>query len=428
MVRLRHGCPAHFLLVQAHDIDSYTENTFPDVIYRGANVMRHHPSVLEQVMERLPWGHFDALVATHRTDERHRGFSTRDHLISLLAGTLCGQQGLRATVTALAPNDGLLRLLGGTAPARSTLAEATRYRSADVFIDLLNLVLRSAEKRRERTDLREVVRLIDGTYIQASSRMKSWLGTYKEKVALKLHFVHDPRADQPVFFAVTPARINDITAAKELLPIEPGVTYVFDRGYYDFRWWSCLHEANCRFVTRLKLNTPLHNVERRAIEPGTNIIADETAELPGRTAASRQNPFPYRGRLVTVRLDTGKELRLFTNDLDSPAVDIAALYRERWQIELFFRWIKQNLRITRFIGTSENAVRIQVAVAMIAYVLVRMVLNAQPRTYTAVQVLRVIQTHLWIRKAIERLLDPPTCQVKNVAAPQPQMKFEWAYT
>ena len=211
--------------------------------------------------------------------------------------------------------------------------------------------------------------------------MQRWLGLHKGHVAAKLHVVYDPAAQRPVFFDLTRARINDITAAKFLLPIEPGATYVFDLGYYDFAWWAELVAAGCTFVTRLKANTTLRDTEAREVTPGGSVLADQVGYLPERLTFTRHNPFEHKGREITIRIDNGKVLRLFTNDLTSPAEQIAALYKERWQIELFFKWIKQNLRISKFIGTSENAIRAQIAVAFIAYVLVRMLQAVQAKTY-----------------------------------------------
>ncbi len=136
------------------------------------------------------------------------------------------------------------------------------------------------------------------------------------------------------------------------------------------------------------------------------MLSDQVGLLPARLCSSRRNPFSQTGRAVTIRIDTGKVLRLFTNDLSSPAEEIAALYKERWQIELFFKWIKQNLKICRFMGSSENAIRSQIAVAFIAYLLVRMLQAAQPQTYAAALVLLIVRTHLFVRRAISELLDP----------------------
>ena len=182
-----------------------------------------------------------------------------------------------------------------------------------------------------------------------------------------------------------------------------------------------LDAAGCTFVTRLKTNTPLREVERREVTPGGMVLSDQVGLLPARLTATRRNPFSQKGRAVTIRIDTGKVLRLFTNDLTSPAEEIAALYKERWQIELFFKWIKQNLKITRLMGTSENAIRSQIAVAFIAYVLVRLTQAAQSRTYAAALVLLIVRTHLFVRRAIAELLDPKQPPIPKPVVPTNQL-------
>lgn len=367
--------------------------------------MRHQATLFEQIVDRFPWHRFDHHVRMHRADERQRGFTSRQQFLALLAAALGGHPGLRPLITALAPNSGALRLLGGTAPARSTLADALRTRPAELFIDLFHELVSQASRPIRRA-LREAVRLIDATYLTLGPRMQRWFGLQNGQVAAKLHVVFDPAAQRPTFFALSAARLNDNTAAKCLLPIEPGATYVFDLGYYDFGWWARLAAAGCSFVTRLKVNTPLRESKARAIAPNTCVLADETGYLPSRLAGSRRNPFQGQGRAITIRIDSGKVLRLFTNDLDSPAEQIAALYKERWQIELFFKWIKQNLRISRFAGTSENAIRTQIAVSLIAYLLVRLAQDHQETPCPASHILLLVRANLFVRRPLATLLDP----------------------
>lgn len=366
--------------------------------------MRHQPTLFEQVIQHFPWDRFDRLVRKHRLD-RYDDFTARKHFLALLGGILGGQQGLRATTTTLAPNNGVLHRHRGQAPARSTLSEANRNRPPGLFVDLLEELLGQVN-RQVRRALKAAVRLIDATHLDLGKRMQRWFGLHQGKVAAKLHLVFDPSAQKPVFFDITAANVNDITAAKTLMPIEPGATYVFDLGYYDFAWWARLVDAGCTFVTRLKCNTLLRDAEERAVRPGGCVLSDSVGLLPERLSSTRQNPFQRKGREIQVRIDTGKVLRLFTNDLTSPAEEIAALYKERWQIELFFKWIKQNLKITRFMGTNENAIRTQIAVSFIAYLLVRLTRESQQLTVPAAQILLIVRTHLFIRRPIAAMLDP----------------------
>ena len=367
--------------------------------------MRHKATVFEQIVQQFPWHRFEHHVRQHGADDDQRGFTSRTQFLAMLAGSLGGHQGLRPVIAALAPNSGALRLLGGKAPARSSLSDALRERPAELFFDLLRELIGQFSRPLRRT-IKAAVRLIDATQLNVGQRMQHWLGLHKGTVAAKLHVVYDPVAQKPVYFDITPARINDITAAKDLLPIDPGATYVFDLGYYDFAWWAGLAAAGCTFVTRLKTNTPLREAQPRPVVPGGVVLSDQVGLLPARLCFSRRNPFSQTGRAVTIRIDTGKVLRLFTNDLSSPAEEIAALYKERWQIELFFKWIKQNLKISRFMGSSENAIRSQIAVAFIAYLLVRMLQAAQPQAYAAALVLLIVRTNLFVRRAISELLDP----------------------
>ena len=182
--------------------------------------------------------------------------------------------------------------------------------------------------------------------------------------------IYDADADRPIYAAVTAAKVNDITMATQM-PIEPGATYVFDLGYYDYAWWAELDAVGCRIVTRFKSNTPLDLIKELSVATGSNILSDRIGFLPARQARSRRNPMQDAVREVQVATESGTVLRILSNDLDASAEEIADLYRRRWAIELFFRWVKQTLKITRFVGTSENAVRIQIAVALIAFLLLR---------------------------------------------------------
>jgi hypothetical protein len=203
-----------------------------------------------------------------------------------------------------------------------------------------------------------------------SSLSGGWVDVVNGARAIKLHIAYDRQADTPHVLAVTGQNVNDITPAKAM-PIEPGMTYGFDLAYYDFAWWAELDAKGCRVVSRLKTNTPLEVTAELAVPKGSSILSDRIGLVPRRLARSRQNPRAAPVREITVRLDADKTLRLITNDLDASAEDIAALYKQRWQIELFVKWVKQHLKVRRFLGTSENAVRIQLYLALIAYAAAR---------------------------------------------------------
>ncbi len=228
----------------------------------------------------------------------------------------------------------------------------------------------------------------------------------------KLHIVYNPDSERPSFAELTPANVNDITVAKTM-PIRPGATYVFDLGYYDYGWWAELHAAGCRLVTRLKANTPLLVTAENKVPKGSSVLSDRIALLPARQAKSRKNPFQDPVREIRVQTETGKILRIVTNDLDAPADEIAELYKRRWHIELFFRWIKQTLKIRHFFGASENAVRIQIAIALIAFLLLRMAHATQSSVTTLLTFTRLVAQNLMQRRRIDRLLDPPPPILKD---------------
>jgi IS4 transposase len=318
---------------------------------------------------------------------------------------LSGAPSLRAVEAAMASEAPRLYHLGAAPVARSTLADANRHRPAAFFAALFATTLKQL-KPGLRRKLAETVYLIDSTSLHLDSRSASWARFSARVCGAKAHVVYDPDADRPIYAAVTPMRTNDITAA-HAMPIEAGATYVFDLGYYDFAWWARLHDAGCRIVTRCKANTPLRIIEERALPPGSPLLGDRVGHLPARQATSRRNPFRAPVREVRVRTDAGKVLRLLTNDLAAPAQEIADLYRRRWAIELFFRWVKQTLRITRFLGTSENAVRIQVAVALIVFLLLRLAQASQAVIESPLAFARLVAQHLMTRRRLNQLLRAP---------------------
>lgn len=317
--------------------------------------MRHQNSVFHSLTKHIPWTRFDQIVEKYGADEFARKLTTKRQFIALLYGQLSGSTSLREVVTGMASHETRLYHVGATPVKRSTMSDANSKRPWQVFSELFAQMLPQAHRGLRRTTA-DAVRLIDSTSVRLSSLSEGWATFSTDVFGAKVHIVYDPNADRPVYFAVTPARVNDITAAKAM-PIEPGATYVYDLGYYDYGWWAGLDEAGCRFVTRLKKNTPFRVVEENRVPKNSNIVSDRIGHLPARLANSRKNPLQVPVREVGVIIESGRQLRIVTNDLDAPAEQIAELYKQRWQIELFFRWVKQTLRIRHFIGVSENAVR-----------------------------------------------------------------------
>ncbi len=382
--------------------------------------MRHQNSVLHGLLKHVPWSKFDELVDEHCADARVRRFDTKSQFVALLYAQLSGSTSLREIETALASHSARLYHLGARTVSRTTLAEANAKRPQAVFAGLFSHMVGLAGRglRRQTVD---AVRLIDSTSVRLAGVATDWARYSKGVCGAKAHIIYDPDAEQPVYLAITNAKTNDITAAKAM-PIEAGATYVFDLGYYDFGWWADLDAKGCRIVTRLKANTTLAVVEHRALPQGSTLLYDKVGRLPERMSYSRKNPFQDPVREIGVVLDTGKTIRILTNDLDAPAQEIADLYKRRWAIELFFRWVKQTLRIKHFLGHSENAVRIQIAVALIAYLLLSLAKNAQKISGGLLAFARLVRVNLMHARDLDRLLKPPA-PPKNDPR---QLQLDWA--
>ena len=371
----------------------------------GTHAMLHQNSVFHSLLKLVPWHKLERSVEKHGADEGTRKLTTKRHLTALLYGQFSGAIGLREIVSGMASHEARLYHLGAVAVKRSTMSDANRDRPWQVFSELFNEMLGQVHRGLRRA-AGDAVLLIDSTSVRLSSLSRDWATFSTNVYGAKAHIIYDPTADRPVYFAVTPANVNDITAA-QAMPIEAGATYVYDLGYYDYRWWAQLDDAGCRFVTRLKKNTPFTLVRENRAPSNSNIISDCIGHLPARLAASRKNPLQVPVREIRVVIETGKMLRIVTNDLDAPAQEIADIYKQRWQIELFFRWIKQTLRIKRFIGVCENAVRIQIAVALIAFILLRLAQAGQKAVRSSLDFARLVRINLMHRRPLDRLLEPP---------------------
>ena len=305
--------------------------------------MRHQNSVFHDLLKRVPWDMFERLVAVHQADKHVRRLSTKSQLLALLYGQLSGASSLREIEAGLASHAVRLYHLGGKPVSRSTLADANARRPAAVFGELFAALVGPAQRGLRRA-VGEATYLIDATGLRLGGAGCDWAGFSATACGAKLHVIYDAAAERPIYAAVSAANVNDITAAKAM-PLEAGATYVFDLGYYDYRWWAKRAAAGCRIVTRFKSNTPLEITAERAVETGSDILSDRIGQLPPRQAGSRKNPFCALVREIRVRISTGKVLRILSNDLEAPAREIADLYKRRWAIELFFRWVKQTLKI-----------------------------------------------------------------------------------
>jgi IS4 transposase len=371
---------------------------------KGIHVMLHQNTVFHSLNKYVPWSRFEQLVDKYGADESCRKLTSKRHFVAMLYGQFSGAVSLREIVTGTTSHETRLYHLGATPVKRSTVSDANQKRPCQLFAELFTVMLQQAHRGLRRA-VADAVRLIDSTSLHLSSLSADWATFSTDVYGAKAHIIYDPHADQPVYFAVTPANVNDITAAKAM-PIEAGATYVYDLGYYEYAWWAAMDDAGCRFVTRLKKNTPFTAVHENRVPKNSNIVSDRIGYLPDRLSTTRKNPLQVPVRELQVIIETGKMLRIVTNDLDAAAEEIADLYKQRWQIELFFRWVKQVLRIRHFIGVSENAVRIQIAIALIAFLILRMAQAAQKAVQSPLEFARLVRTNLMHRRPLDRLLEP----------------------
>jgi hypothetical protein len=404
------GCTALILLVARRFRINWTRERTKAV--RQQNIVFHG------VLKPVPWSVVSRAVEEYDPDRDPRALDAKAHLIAMLFAQFCGLRSLRDIETNLRSHASRFYHLGGHTVSKSALATANASCPVEVFGAVLSALMAQMQ-RGYRRKIGDCVRLIDSTSVRLSSLSGDWARFSTGVCGAKAHIIYDPDADQPLYLMVTAANVNDITAAKAM-PIEPGASYVFDLGYYDYGWWATLDQAGCRIVTRLKANTPFEIVEDRPVAAGSSILSDRTGYLPKRLAASRSNPMPGLVREIRVVIETGTMLRIFTNDLTASAQDIADLYKRRWAIELFFRWVKQTLKINHFLGTSENAVRIQIAVALIAFLLLRLAHDANRIVQSPLAFARLIQANLMHRRPIAELLQrsPPP-------KPEPQTIFDF---
>jgi hypothetical protein len=331
--------------------------------------------VFAQLMELLPRHEFNACVRRYDGDRRPRGFSCRDQFLSLAFAQLTFRESLRDIETCLRAVQPKLYHAGFRGViARSTLADANRVHDWRIFADFAHVLIRRARSLYASEPLavalEQTVYAFDSTTIDLCLSLFPWARFRRRKGAVKLHTLIDLRGNIPCFVHISPGKLHDVNALDHL-PIEAGAFYVMDRGYVDFQRLYRFETGKAFFVTRAKRNLDFRRRTRRLIDKTTGLRSDATIVLAG-PSTSQLYPVPLR-RVALYDVERGRRLVFLTNNFDLPAWTIAQLYRCRWQVELFFKWIKQNLRIKNFYGTSENAVKTQVWIAIGVYVLVAIV-------------------------------------------------------
>lgn len=331
---------------------------------------------LGQIMKGLPRAHFERFVREENADKYNKGFRSWDQLIAMIFNQLSGASSLRELEAGFNSQQQVHYHLGTRCIKRSTLADANANRSSDLFSKICNGLINDAHRRLKR-EMRTLVYLLDSSPIHLQGRhFDEWASQYKNNISqgMKLHVLMEQQAKLPVYAVLSGANESDVRHGHRI-PIEAGATYVFDKGYYDYNWWHSIEEQGGLWVTRLKRHAAFNVVEQREPSDTDTILEDSTIEFTVRYLAAKK-PNHYRGkplrRIIVARPDKDTPMVLVTNDFTRSAESIANLYKQRWDIELFFKWIKQNLKIKRFLGRSQNAVKTQIYIALITYLLLHL--------------------------------------------------------
>ena len=349
--------------------------------------------VFAQVMEFAPWHTFRRLVGKYRGDFNVRRFSCLDQFLCMAFAQLTYRESLRDIEACLRAQSARLYHLGirGNV-SRSALAEANEGRDWRIHFEFAQALIRIARRLYARealaVDLGETVYALDSTTIDLCLALFPWASFRKAKAAIKLHTLLDLRGAIPTFIHISDGKLHDVNVLDLLIP-EAGAFYVMDRGYLDFERLHALHQAGSFFVTRAKSNFKFRRIVSQPVDRGTGLICDQRVEL---IVLQSRHAYPERLRRIRYRDEEGRTLVFLTNNMVLPAPIICGLYRQRWQVELFFKWIKQHLRIKRFFGNSQNAVKTQIWIAVATYLLVAIVrkrLNLDLSLHAILQILSV---------------------------------------
>ena len=362
--------------------------------------MAHGNTILWQFLALFPRHEFEKIRREVQPKVHARALSAWAQFVAMLSGQLTGRDSLRGMVDALAPQGRKLYHLGMGAVSRAALARANERTPAllfeRVFAALLTRCREVAPNTAKKFRFKDSgkVYLLDATLIELPLSLFSWAKYRTGKGAVKLHIGLSTDGYLPEFVDMTAGRVHELKSARELR-LPRGSWVVFDRGYTDYRWYRDLTESGVHFVTRLKRNAAVRDGEKRRGRKSAGVLEDRLIELAG-----------VEGRLRKVRFvdeSGGEEYEFLTNAHELPAATVAALYRERWQVELFFKWIKQHLKVKSFVGTSVNAVRTQLWIALCAYLLVSFVKFRSRLGQSILQILRLMQLNLFERRDLNEL-------------------------
>lgn len=354
--------------------------------------MNKGQTIFSQIIDFLPQKKFRHCVARYSGNYRTRSFTCYDQFLCMAFAQLTYRESLRDIECCLRAMQGKLYHMGIRGKvSRSTLADANETRDWRIYSDFAQVLIHEARQLYIDDDfgleLEDTVYALDSSTIDLCLSVFPWARFRQTKAAIKLHTLLDLRGDIPTFIWITDGKVHDVNVLDHLIP-EPGAIYVMDRAYLDFKRLYQLHQSSAIFVTRAKANTGLRRIYSHQVDRSTGVKLDQTVALTG-FYSKKDYPEKLR-RIKFFDSEKGKHLTFLTNQFTLPPSTIAELYRYRWRVEIFFKWIKQHLRIKKFFGTSENAVKTQIWIAVSTYVLVAIMkkrLKIDSTLYTILQVL-----------------------------------------
>jgi hypothetical protein len=374
--------------------------------------------IFAQLLDYLPRHELRRCVARYRGEYRIRRFSCFDQFLALAFAQLTGRESLRDIETCLRVMRPKLYHAGFRGRiCRTTLAKANERRDWRIWADLAQVLIAHARALYAGEDfdveLEQTAYAFDSTTIDLCLALFPWAPFRKTKAAVKMHTLIDLRGNIPCFILITDGKVHDVRALDQL-PLEPGAFYIMDRGYIDFRRLHAFTENAAFFVVRAKRNLDCRRLVSRPVDKSTGLRSDQTVVLRG-TKSSREYPLPLR-RVAFYDVENQKRLVFLTNNFTLPALTIARLYKCRWQVELFFKWIKQHLRIKSFFGTSENAVKTQIWTAICVYVLVAIVKKELRIGKSLYEMLQIFSISLFEKSPILQALNALDDQVEEAPA------------
>jgi hypothetical protein len=383
--------------------------------------------VFAQLMDLLPRHEFNTRVRRSNGEDGVRGFSRRDQFLCMAYAQLTFRESLRDIETCLRSHQPKLDHAGFRGRvARGTLADANRVRDWRIHADFAQVLIDRARRLYSADDfgltLEQAVHALDSTTIDPCLSLFPWAPFRRRKAAIKLHTLIDLRGTIPTFIHVSSGKRHDVTALDEL-PIAAGAFYVMDRGYLDFGRLGRLHRESAFFITRSKRDPDAARRVSRAVDKTTGLRCDQTIASQG-PLVSKKYPESLR-RIRFVDPERGRRLIFLTNNFDLPAPTIARLYRCRWQVELFFKWIKQHLRIKAFLGDSENAVKTRVWIAISVYVLVAILKKKAESPPSMSEILQILSVNTFEKTPVLPLLCPENDA--NPEGPQPNQLRLFAF-